>query len=116
MLDAGLGRGGNGCLVLRQALAWNGESVGGNDEQRVDPLECRLKRGCIVEIGSACLHTLCGETGELARIAAGRNDAGRRNLIGFQEMTDDSLAEMTRGAGHENLAHNICPLLVSKRE
>ncbi len=98
MLDASLLRGLNGGRVLLQALTGDGERVGADNQQAIDAGESGRQGGGVVEIGLAGDDALGGETCQLLRAAGGGNDASGRNLVCLQQVMNDALAELARGA------------------
>ena len=98
---AGLGRRGDGCLVLTQPRAGAVERIGRDDQHGSGSRESLFKTCRIVEIGLAHGDALGCEVGELVGVARAGDDARCRNAL-RQQVIHDGAAEMAGGAGDEN--------------
>jgi hypothetical protein len=92
---------GDGVLVLLKAAAGAIHRIGADEQEAGGALEGFRQTGGVVKIRSAHLYALGGEVCEFFRIAGGGDDFAGWNLVGFQEVADNELAQMAGGAGDE---------------
>ncbi len=110
MLDASLDGRCNGALVLGEALAGSVQRIGADDQQPVDADECLFQACRVIEIGLAGDDALLFEFGEFFRAARRGDNVAGSDLVGLDEVMDDTLAELPGSAGdQDDFAHTSFP-------
>ena len=96
--------------VVQRALPDERKVVveGVNTAKRHRKARTATETGGIIEIGLAGGDAPGGELCELRRIAGCGDDPAGRNLVGFEQVVDNALAELAGRAGDENgIAHGL---------
>ena len=101
MGDARLLGGGNGIAVMRKPAAGAVNRIGADEQEAGGSLEGICQIGGVFKISGANVHALGFQCGERFRLTGGGNDLAGWNLVGFQEVADNELAQMAGSAGDE---------------